>query len=209
MLPRLTTEVAWFWRTVTPGERRVARWFGWLSMFVVAGLTTTGVWQFFSHEPDPDWFRYTTESKLRFSSKPSTGGAELHGLLGDAAFVLALFGGAWFAYKILFRVPKFAVFAAFVAFAANITGSVVRFNAVKIDGRALNQADDGYLQLFTSNMDFMVNGRQELGPATAQFLTFGHIVTVPVLLIAAWFTLMRARQAREREQSATGRPSSA
>lgn len=209
MFRRLQAEIAQFGRTVTPAEQRFAHRLGWASIVVVVGLAVTGAWQFFTHEPDPDWFRYTTESKLRFSSKPSTGGAELHGLLGDAAFVLALFGGAWFAYKILFRVPKFAVFAAFVAFAANITGSVVRFNAVKIDGRALNQADDGYLQLFASNMDFVVNGRQELGPATARFLTFGHIVTVPVLLIAAWFTLMRARQAREREQSTTGRPSPA
>jgi hypothetical protein len=209
MLARLTAEITWFWGTVMPGEKRVARRFGWASAFVMAGLTITGVWQFFSHEPDQNWFRYTKETSVNLPRLPSTGGAELHALFGDAAFVIALFGGAWFAYKVLFRLPKFAIFATLVTLLANITGSVIRFNAVKISGRSFEQADNGYLQLFTQDLEFMVNGRQEVEPITAQLLTLGHIVTVPVLLIAAWFALMRARQAREREQSTNDRPSSA
>ena len=209
MLARHTAEITWFWGTVTPGEKRVARRFGWASAFVMAGLTITGVWQFFSHEPDPNWFRYTTETSLSLPRKPSTGGAELHALFGDAAFVIALFGGAWFAYKIVFRVPKLAVLAILVTFLANITGSMIRFNAVKISEHSFEHADDGYLQLFNRDLEFVVNGRQELGSATVQILTFGHIVTVPLLLFAAWFTLMRARHAREREQSTTDRPSPA
>ncbi len=209
MLTRLKAEVAWFGRTVSPAERRFAGWLGWASVLVMVGLTLTGAWQFFRHEPDPDWFSYTTEGGLTGASKPSTGGAELHALFGDAAFVLALFGGAWFAYKIVFRVPKFAALAALVALAANITGSVIRFNAVKINGRTLEQADDGYLQIFTGDVDFVVNGRQELGPTAIRLFTFGHIATVPVLLIAGWFMLTRSRQARESEQSATAHPSSA
>jgi hypothetical protein len=209
MITRLRAEVAWFGRTVTPTERRFAGWLGWVSIIVITGLTLTGIWQFFSHEPNPDWFSYTPENGLIGSSKPSTGGAELHALFGDAAFVIALFGGAWFAYKILFRVPKFATVAALVALGANITGSVIRFNAVKISGRTLEQAGDGYVQIFTDDVEFVVNGRQELGPTAIRLLTFGHIVSVPVLSIAAWYVLTRSHRNRQGEAPATDHPSSA
>jgi len=209
MLTRLRAEMAWFSRTITPGEQRFVRWIGAASTVVVVGLTATGGYQFLTHEPDPDWFRYESGTGLNVPSKPSTGAAELHGLFGDVAFVIALFGGAWFAYRIIYRVPKFAAFACLVTLAANITGSVVRFNAVKTEGRSLEQADNGYLQIFTDDIEFVVNARQELESTTIRLLTLGHVASVPVLLIAGWFTLTRAREGRQRDLGATADPSSA
>ncbi len=209
MLARLKAEVAWFGRTVTPAERRFASWIGWASVVVIVGLTVTGVWQFLSHEPDPDWFRYSSDREQNLPSKPSTGGAELHGLFADAAFVIALFGGAWFAYKVLYRVPRFAVVAALVTLSGNITGSIVRFNAVKVHGKTLEQAANGYAQIFLDDLEFVVNGRLELGSLAIRLFMIGHVITVAVLVIAGWFTLTGARRARERDLGVTSDPSAA
>lgn len=78
---------------------------------MLAGLTITGIWQFFAHESDPAWFDHIVGSSTRQRASTSSGVGALHGTFSTAAGALALLGGAWFAYKIIFDVSWVAVFA--------------------------------------------------------------------------------------------------
>lgn len=44
--------------TLTADRYKTAVRLGQLSMVVLVGLTLTGAWQFFAHEPNPAWYNY-------------------------------------------------------------------------------------------------------------------------------------------------------
>jgi hypothetical protein len=191
--------------TLTSGQQRGVSVLAWLSIVILVGLTTTGVWQFFAHESDPSWFDHTPGSSVRQRTAPSEGAAELHGLFGSAGGVLAMFGGAWFAYKVLFDVPRLAVLAFGLALVGLVTGSLIRFNAIKLEGRQYEDAGRGYGQLFVSDVDYVVTDKWDLGAMAIRLFTVAHIATVPILLAAAWFGTARVGDTRPETTVSRGR----
>lgn len=170
-----------------PAQQRGVRVLAWASLISLAGVTVTGLWQFATHESDPGWYGYRPDSNL--AASPSGGVAELHGLFGASVAVVALFGGGWFAYRVLFDIPWPAAIGFVVAIAALISGSVMRFNLVKLSGRGYEGADRGYAQIFGGDLEFVVTDRFELGPMAIRLWTVGHLLAVPVLLGIVWLGL--------------------
>lgn len=186
---RLVDARARFRSTLTQEQYRGVVVLGWISTLIIAGLTITGVWQFFAHEADPGWFDHIRGSGTRQSTSPSTGAAELHGLFSTAAGALALIGGAWYAYKIIQDVPWIAVLGVAFAIVGSVSGSTIRFNAVRLAGRTYDEAGSGYLQLFTNDVDFVVTDRFDFGPTAIQLLTLLHVMLLPTLAAIAWFSM--------------------
>lgn len=178
------------------GERIGVHVFGWLSVALVIGLTITGLWQFFTLEPEPSWFRYQPDSSVRRAAVPSHGVAAAHGTFADIAAVLALLATAWFAYKILFLIPKLGLFAFVLAVSAHITGALIRFNAVKLEGKDLNEASSGYGQLFSGDLEWVATDRYDFSPFAIRAYVLLHVLTIPVLVGAAGLTLIRSRRER-------------
>lgn len=86
-----------------------------VSIVILAGLVSTGLWQFFTHESDPSWFDHVAGSSSRQQAAPSEGIADLHGVFATAGGVVALLGGAWFAYRDAFNIPWIALLAIVLA----------------------------------------------------------------------------------------------
>lgn len=177
--------------TLTAEQQRGVKVLGWASMVVMVGLTTTGLWQFFTHESDPSWFDQILGSSVRQRAAPSDGIAELHSIFGTAAGVVALFGGAWFAYKVAYEVPKLVIAAFGLIVVGLITGSMIRFNAIKVRGREYDEAGRGYPQLFLDDIDYVVTDKWDLGSTAIRLLTITHVATLPILGVAAWYTMTR------------------
>lgn len=172
-------------------------------MVILVGLTLTGVWQFFAHQSDPTWFDHVVGSDIRQRTAPSEGVASLHGLFGGAAGIVALMGGAWYAYKVAFGVPRLAVLALGLALVGLVTGSLVRFNAVKLPGRTYEDAGRGYGQIFTNEVEHVVTDKWDMGPLAIRLFTAGHVLTVPILLAAAWVGIARAGESDGRSGRGT------
>ena len=192
MASRLDTARHRFATWLTPEQRRGVRVLAWASVVGLAGVSLTGIWQFFAHESDPGWYGYEPGSDMRLASSPSEGIAELHGIFATAVAVIALFGGAWFAYRVLYDVPWPAVLALAVAVLGLVSGSVMRFTLVKLEGRRFDEAGRGYAQVFGGDLEFVVTSRFELGPLAIRLWTIGHVVTVPVLLAIIWLGIPRS-----------------
>jgi hypothetical protein len=186
MPSRLARVRAEFRSTLSPGQQRGVRVLAWTSLVILVGLAVTGVYQFITHESEPSWFDHVVGSTVRQQSLPSEGGAELHGLFGTAAGIVALIGGAWFAYKVAFDIPRLAVLAFGLAVIGLVTGSLIRFNAVKLRGREYEDARRGYGQIFTDDVELVVTDKWDFGSTAIRLLTVSHIITVPILLAAAW-----------------------
>ena len=177
---------------ISPAQRRGVRILAWVSLISLAGVSLTGIWQFFFHEDDSGWYGYQRGSGARLGSAPSDGVAEWHGIFGAAVAVTALLGSAWFAYRILYDVPWHGVVAILIAVVGLVRGSVMRLNIVKLEGREYDEAGDGYLQIFGSDLEFVVTSRFELGATAIRLWTIAHVLTVPILLAAIWLGLPRA-----------------
>jgi hypothetical protein len=65
--------LATFRSTLTVKQQRIVRLLGLLSMIVLAGVTITGVWQFFAHESNAAWFDDVPGSGARQQARDSTG----------------------------------------------------------------------------------------------------------------------------------------
>lgn len=185
-------------RSVVPRHKKGAEILGVVSIVVLVGVTVTGLWQFFAHEANPDWYAYVPDSGFTADAVPSTGMARIHGFFADASFVVAMIGGGWFAYNIAFTVPRTVIVAFITTFVGVLTGGIVRFNVVKLSGRTHEEAGAGYLQLFTNSVDYVVNGRTEFGATGFRLLTLLHVATVPILVVFAWIAISRAL-AQQRE----------
>jgi hypothetical protein len=180
---------------LTHQQRRGVRVLAVASIVCLVGVSVTGLWQFFMHESDRAWYGYVAGGDAQLASSPSTGVADLHGQFAAALAIVALFGGAWFAYRVLYDVPWLAVVALVLVTIGLITGSVIRFNVVKLRGREYEQADRGYLQLFGGDLEFVATARRELGPLAIRLWTLGHLSTVPILLAVIWFGIGRSEDA--------------
>lgn len=191
MVGRLAGVRARFRSTLTPEQQRGLSVLGWVSFVILAGLTGTGLWQFFAHESDPSWFEHVVGSDARLRATPSEGVAELHSIFATAGGIVALLGGAWFAYKIAFDIPWIALLAFVLAVVGSVTGSLIRFNAVKLPGRSYEDAGRGYLQFFVNDVEHIVTDKWDLGSTAIRLLTVSHFLTVPLLLTVAWFRITR------------------
>ncbi|MDJ0767181.1 MAG: hypothetical protein QNJ12_00250 [Ilumatobacter sp.] len=181
-----------FRSNLTERQQRGVRVLTWASIVCLVGVSVTGAWQFVTHESDPGWYGYEPGSDVRVAASPSEGVAELHGLFAAGVAVVALVGGAWFAYRVLYDIPWPAVVALLGALAGLITGSVIRFNLVKLQDREYDDAGRGYAQLFGGDVEFVVTDRWELGPMAIRLWTIGHVLTLPILLAVIWFGLPHA-----------------
>ena len=75
-----------------------------------------------------------------------------------------------------------------------VSGSVIRFRAVKLEGKSFAEAETGYPQIFGAfgaDLEFVVTSRFEMGATTIRLWTAAHILTIPVLLAVIWFALPR------------------
>ncbi len=160
-----------------------------VALIVTLGLFVTGVGTFCTHAPDPNWYNYVQGQGVQPFGAPSDGWAEWHGLFADAAFVLGLFGSAWFIYKVSFYVIRFSVLSLVVILFGHVTGSVIRYNVVKLQGKTLEQAGDGYWQLFTGDLDYIVTSRFELGTLASQLWVGAHVLTLPIVVGGALVAL--------------------
>ena len=179
-------------RSVVPRHKKGAEILGVISVVMLVGVSVTGLWQFFAHEPNPDWYGYIPDTGFTAEAVPSTGMARIHGFFADGSFIVALIGGSWFAYNIAFTIPRTAIVALVTTFVGVLTGGIVRFNVVKLSGVPHEEASAGYLQLFTNSLEYVVNGRTEFGANSFRLLTVIHVATVPILVVFAWIAISRA-----------------
>jgi hypothetical protein len=194
MLSKLAAVRAEFQSTLTAEQQRGMSVLGWVSFVILAGLIGTGLWQFFAHESDPSWFDHVVGSDARLRPAESSGVAEIHGTFATAGGIVALLGGAWFAYKVAFDIPWLPLLAVVLAVLGSITGSLIRFNAVKLPGRSYEDAGRGYGQLFLNDVEHVVTDKWDLGSTAIRFLTISHVLTVPLLLTVAWFRITRVSE---------------
>ncbi|MCP3934730.1 MAG: NAD(P)(+) transhydrogenase (Re/Si-specific) subunit beta [Actinomycetia bacterium] len=182
-------------------QRRLVVVFGWVAVVLIVGLTFTGVWQVFVHESDPSWFEFSAESTARPTPTKSTGLAALHGFLADVSTIFALIGGAAFAYKVAYTVPASVVFGLVVAVFGVFSGSLIQFNLIKLRGKPYEEAGSGYAQVFSEDFEYMVTDKHELGALAARIWVGAHVLTIPLLLVAAWLALSRVAARRTRSRS--------
>jgi len=178
--------------SVFPRHQRGLDVFGALSIAMLVGVSVTGVWQFFAHESNPDWYSYVPDTGFNVNQANPTGMAQVHGLFGLGSGLVALLGSAWFAYRIAHRVPL-ACMVAFgcIVFGA-LTEALVRYNVIKFEGRSLDQAESGYAQLFTGGVEYVVTDVGQTGLVPFLLMTLAHIATVPILVGFAWLSIVRS-----------------
>jgi hypothetical protein len=186
-----------FRSTLTSEQQRGVSVLAGVSIVILAGLVSTGLWQFFTHESDPSWFDHVAGSSSRQQAAPSEGIADVHGVFATAGGVVALLGGAWFAYKVAFNIPWIALLAIVLTVLGSVTGSWIRFNAVKLQGRSYEDAGRGYVQIFVDDVEYVVTDNWDLGSTAILFLTVSHVLALPFLLTVAWLSVPRVG---EREQ---------
>ncbi len=173
--------------------------FGILSITMLVGLTITGIWQFFAHESNPDWFAYVPDTGFAVSQQPPTGVAQVHGLFGLGAGIVALVGSGWFAYRIAYRIPLASLVAFVCIVFAMLTEALVRYNIIKVQGLAFEQVESGYAQLFTNDIAYVVTDVGQAEPSSFRLLVLAHIATVPILVGLAWWSILRALDRRTAE----------
>jgi hypothetical protein len=181
-----------FRRHLSDRQRFGVRILAWASVISLFGVSVTGVWQFFAHESNPAWYSYEAGRTSSGARAAPTAMAEWHAIFGAAVGAVALFGGAFLAYKVIFDVPWQAVVAFAVVLFGLVSGSVMRFNLVKLDGRDYDEAARGYGQLFGGDLEFIVTSRYELGAMAARIWTASHVLTVPIILALIWVGLPRS-----------------
>ncbi len=191
MLGRLGSVRARFRSTLTPEQQKGVKVLAGVSIAILGGLIGTGLWQFFTHEPDPSWFAHVVGSSSRQQPGPAEGIADLHGVFATAGGIVALLGGAWFAYKVAFDIPWIALLAFVLAVLGSVTGTWIRFNAVKLPGRSYEEATNGYAQLFVNDVEYVVTDNWDLGSTAIRFLTVSHVLALPFLLLVAWLSIRR------------------
>lgn len=171
----------------------------WATTITVVGLTVTGTFLFFLHEPDPDWVDYVPYSDLRPPTNPSSGMEALHGHFADAAAIIVLIGGGWLVYRVIHAVPKVVAASLIVVVATHVTGALTRFNVVRLEDQTTDEVQRGYLQIFGGDMWVMVTDRWDFGPWAARVVTVLHLIALPILVRAGWRALVRSSAATVEE----------
>lgn len=181
--------------TLDDTQRRGTWLLLWATMITVVGLTVTGTFLFFFHEPDPEWIGYVPYSDARPLTNPSSGMEALHGTFADVAAVIVLGGGGWLVYRVIHAVPKVVGASLIVVIVAHITGALARFNVVRLHGQSSDEVGRGYLQVFGGDMWVMVTDRWDFGPWAARVVTVVHVAALPLLLWAGWRAISRSSAA--------------
>jgi hypothetical protein len=186
-------------RATFPAHRRGVDILGILSIVMLVGVTFSGIWQFFAHTPDPDWFAYVPDTGFTVAEKPPSGMRMVHDLFATGSGVLALAGSGWFAYRIAHGFPMLAVVAIVVSFFGALVGPTIQFTLLKLEGQSFDEVGPGYLQMFTGNLEYAVTDIHQIGPGTFQLLVLSHILTIPILVGFAWWSIRRAIDRRTAE----------
>lgn len=173
--------------------------FGALSITMLMGVSLSGLWQFFFHESNSDWFEYVPDSGFSANQQPATGMAQVHGLFSLGTGVVALLGSAWFAYRIAHRIPLAMLVALGCVVFGALTESLVRFNVIKISGLTFDQVGVGYTQVFTGDVDYVVTDAGQSSAWRFRLLVLSHVATVPVLVGFAWWSILRTLDRRTAE----------
>ncbi len=163
---------------------------------MIVGVSVSGVWQFFAHKPDPNWFDYVPGSSFNAQQAPATAMAQIHDLFATGSGIVALVGSAWFAYRIAHGVPIATIVAVIGTLSAALTGALLRFNLVKLEGRSFEEVGAGYAQLFSNDVEYVVTDTVEFGPAAFTLLTVAHVATIPILVGFGWWSIQRALDRR-------------
>lgn len=145
-----------------------------LSLTMLLGIIVTGIWQFFAHESNPDWYAYEPGSNFVVSQPVPSGMAQVHGLFGLGATVVALVGTGWFAYRIAHNMPMLSLVSLICIMFASLTEAAVRFNIIKIEGKTFEEAGPGYGQLFTNDIDYVVTDVGQTGHVVLDRLAGPH-----------------------------------
>lgn len=179
-----------------PRHQRGLDVLGALSITMLAGVSLTGLWQFFAHQSNSDWFDYVPDTGFSVNQQPATGMAQVHGLFGLGCGVVALLGSAWFAYRIAHRVPLAVLIAFGCIVFAMLTESLVRYNIIRIEGLTFDQVGMGYPQVFTGDVDYVVTDVGQTGPWPFRLLVVAHLATIPILVGFAWWSIVRTLDRR-------------
>lgn len=161
-------------------------------MTALAGVSITGLAVFFTHESDPNWYGYLRGTGVQPRSAPSDGWAEAHALFADLLGITALIGGAWFVARIAYTGLRFVGVSLVLVLSALVTGSMIRFNVVKLEAKAFEEAGPGYLQVFSPKFEYLVNSRFELGAVAAPLLVLAHVLAIVVVVVGGWYALRKA-----------------
>jgi len=186
-------------RATFPLHQRGLDVFGGLSITMLVGVSLSGIWQFFFHESNPDWFDYVPDTGFSVNQQPSTGMAQVHGLFSLGCGIVALVGSAWLAYRIAHRIPLATLVAFGCILFAALTESLVRFNIIKISGLTFEQVGPGYAQVFTDDVEYVVTDAGQSSAWAFRSLVVAHIATVPVLVGFAWWSIRRTLDRRIHE----------
>ncbi len=189
-------------RATFPRHQRGVDILGVLSIVVLVGVSATGAWQFFAHELNPEWFGYMPGGTFSVNSKGPTGMALAHRFFGDAAAILALMGGAWFCFQIVYRVPAVVVVIFCCTLFAVLTEALVRFNLIKLQGLTFEEVGPGYPQVFGSDVDYVVTDAGQTNVGVFRLLILSHIATVPILVGFGWVSIVRGIDRRTKEMAA-------
>jgi hypothetical protein len=182
------------------GERKVLYVIGWVALGITLGLAMTGVWQLLYHGPNTSLRGYVVGLSDIQSSAESTGVAALHALFGDAAAILTLFGGAWFSVRVMYSFSWFSASTLLILSLSLVTGGVIRFNA-SVQGGVVDVATRGYFQFFTGDAELAITDRSEIGRGWMVVWTVLHIVSIPLLVGSAWFTVRQSRRIRAEKKA--------
>lgn len=186
-------------RATFPKYQRTLDVLGIVSIFLLVGVTITGIWQFFAHESNPQWFAYQPGNTLIVEPPLPTGVALAHRFFADGAGIVALFGGAWFSYRIAFRVPA-AIVVAFVCILFGVlTEALVRYNIIKIAGLTFEEVGPGYSQLFTGDVEYVVTDARQQSRGAFLLVVVSHIATIPILVGFGWRSIVQAIDRRAAE----------
>lgn len=171
-----------------PFDRRAIKIIGYTSVLLAVLLTVSGVMVFLTHESDPNWFNHVRDGPRPRGSTTAEGLAAFHSSIADVATLLVLIATAFAAFRIMYDLPLLGVVAFVVVLTGHVTGSLIRFNAVKIEGFPLESADRGYLQVFGRDFEYMATNRYDLGPVATWIYTLMHLLTMPILLGSVIYT---------------------
>lgn len=183
-------------------DRTVLFVIGAIASALTVGLMITGVWQLLYHEPNTALSGYVVGLGQTPSTAESSGVAAIHALFGDMAGILTLFGGAWFMVQVIHRFSWFSAITLLVLVSALITGGVMRFSASVQDG-AIDVTTRGYVQFFSGDAELAITDRAELSRLWIIIWTIVHVISLPFLMVSAWFTMHQA-QRRHVEKKSSG-----
>lgn len=190
-----------FERQLDDGQRRLVRIVLVIGAVLLAMLAVTGVWQFFLHEPDPEWIDIGRDEAGIPPELEEGGSAGFHGLWSTLTGVLIVVGGGIFALRVAHRVPRALWMSFLVVLGGAITGQLIRFVAIEPnEGPRSDEA--GYVQVFSNGNEYILTDDRAYSPTTFALLVLLHVAMLPLLGLTLWYGLRRLRRVDPDDRSA-------